>query len=120
MVYSWVIMTPDPQEVLDLAKQLVEAKATLDELTRKWEKIFSHSDSSPQPAKEKRTDSFAAKVRGVLAKEPGRVFTIGQVADLAEGDTLKVGRTLFRLANTGHVENAGRGLYRAPSAEVTH
>jgi hypothetical protein len=113
-------MTPDPQEVLDLAKQMVEAKATLDALTRKWEKIFSHAEASPRPAKEKRTDSFAAKVRTVLANEPGRVFTIGQVAELTDGDALKVGRTLFRLANTGHVSNAGRGLYRAPAAEVTH
>jgi hypothetical protein len=112
-------MTPDPQEVLNLAAQLVEAKATLEALTRKWDKIFSQNGAPSTRAKEKRTDSFAAKVRSVLAKEPERIFTIGQVADVTGGGNLKVGRTLFRLANTGHVLNAGRGLYRA-STEVTH
>ncbi len=105
-------MTPDPQEVLSLAAKIVETKAALDALNQKWEKLFSHNGASPTP-RAKRDDTFPAKLKAVLAGEPSRVFTIKEVAEIMGEDSLKVGRTLFRLSNTGHIINTERGLYSA-------
>jgi hypothetical protein len=116
MVYSDSTMTPNPQEVLDLATRIVETQSLLAELNRKWESMFSHNGVSTV-TRAKRDDSFAAKVKAALASEPGRIFTIAEVAEITEKDSLTVGRTLFRLSNTGHAINAGRGKYRAIAQE---
>jgi hypothetical protein len=112
-------MTPDPQEVLNLAAAIVETKATLNELNKKWEKLFSSAPNgaSVNAPRAARDNTFPSKLKAILSGEPGRLFTIGQVADIAGVETLKVGRTLFRLANTGHIDNPERGLYRAKHGE---
>lgn len=97
-----------------LAEQIVQAEALLASLQEKWAAIFSpngNGASAPNPG---RADSFAGKVRGFLNARPSDSFTIAQVASgMGEADTLKVGRTLFRLHTSGHIQNAGRGVYKA-------
>lgn len=107
-------MAPEPKEVLALAEKIVNVEKELTALKLQWERMFSPSEENTiKSTRGKRDGSFAAKVEALLSSDPGRVFTIGQVADALKEQPLKVGRTLFRLADTEHIENTGRGLYRA-------
>jgi hypothetical protein len=110
-------MTPDPQEVLKLAAQIVETKSLLAELNSKWEMMFSQNGASRVP-RAKRDNTFPAQLKAILASDPGKQFTISEVAETTKVDSLKVGRTLFRLANTGRIENPKRGFYQAKRTEV--
>ena len=111
-------MSPEPRVVLQLAKEIVDAEETLKALQHRWDEIFAVDSTRnvssdlfrPVPL---RDVSFASQVEAVLQSAPNEPFTIRMVAAKLESDSLKVGRTLFRLANTGKIENPSRGLYQA-------
>jgi len=111
-------MLPDPKEVLALATQIVETKSLLGELNRKWESMFS-SNGKSAPNRLAKSDNFTAKVRDAILATPGKSFTIAEVARILNADSLKVGRTLFRLAKTKKIDNPKRGKYRAKQQEAT-
>ena len=115
-------MSPDPRTVLQLAKEIVDAEEALKSLQHRWEELFE-SDSARDAIVEHnaklvshRDISFASKVENLLLSSPNDFFSIKMVASMLDTDSLKVGRTLFRLANTGKIENRGRGLYQAKAA----
>jgi len=106
-------MTPKPEDVLKLAEDIVAAKKMLSDLQTQWAAIFKGSaDSVAVTVRTKRTDSFASQVEAVILGKPGKLLTIAEVATaLGTDDTLKVGRTLFRLSNTKRIANPERGKY---------
>ncbi len=105
-------MPPKPEDVLKLADDLVKAKKVLDDLQAKWDSIFIPTPANAPSSRATRDGSFSSQAEAVITGEPGRAFTIGQVANaLGTEDTLKVGRTLFRLYNTGRIANPTRGCY---------
>ncbi len=110
-------MTPKPEYVLELADKIVKAQKVLDALQAEWDGMFSpNATMSLFGVKNRavRDGSFSSRVEAVITGEPGRLFTIGQVAQtLGTDDTLKVGRTLFRLHTTNRIANPQRGLYAA-------
>ena len=106
-------MFPEPKEVLALARQIEEAEASLSALRDTWKAIFTVASAAPKASRGPQKNSFTAKIETVLKSEPGRVFTIGQVADETGLEALKVGRALFRLAKTKRIDSPSRGLYRA-------
>ena len=78
---------------------------------------LSQNGASHTP-RAKRDNSFPAQLKAILSSDPGKQFTIAEVAETAKVNSLKVGRTLFRLANTGHIENPKRGFYQTKRTEV--
>jgi hypothetical protein len=116
-------MPPTPEEVLKLAQEIKDTKAKLGELQTAWDAMFGLTHivgSVPVSApRAKRENSFSSRVEAVILGEPGRAFTIGQVAEILGAETLEVGRTLFRLYKTNRIANPQRGMYSTKRAEVT-
>jgi hypothetical protein len=108
-------MTPKPEEVLKLASDIVKATKVLEDLQARWDAIFpSEPKPVPAPTRAIRESSFASRVEAVVVGQAGLPLTIAQVAAaLGTTDTLKVGRTLFRLYSTKRIANPERGRYSA-------
>lgn len=105
-------MAPDPKAVLHLAEQIVDTEARLAKLKAEWEAIFSMANTESAQIARKREGSLASRVEAIVLAEPARLFTIGQVAEELNEDSLKVGRALFQLANNKRIFSPSRGLYR--------
>ena len=109
-------MAPNPHHVLALAAKIAEAEKTLASLNEEWESMFSNAGVS-QPAvrtsRAKRDNSFPSRVEKVITESPQKTFTIAEVAEALGEESLKVGRALFRLSQSGRIDNPDRGKYRS-------
>ncbi len=113
---------PDPKYVLDLAQQIVSAKANLAELQAKWDALFA-----PQAAEEtvpnkggRKPDpeGNSAKVIAAINSDPTIEWNVEKIEKHTHLTRKQVEKCLFNLCATGKIRRVGRGLYAAMAASA--
>jgi hypothetical protein len=116
--------SPNPEEVLKLAKEIVDTKAALASLQSKWDGYFgsspvasgSHGAASAAPRKGGRkpdADSVTGRVLAFINSDPLAHF---DAADIQRGvgiDKKQAERTLFKLYAAKKIGKFSRGNYEA-------
>ena len=110
-------MNLTPESVLQLANQIVEAKDVLNELNKKWEKIFPGTGGlapeNPVPASASvPLMSLAARIIAAVTAQPNRNWAVGELCSaVGDDDAEKVKRSLNKLVFKEKIERRGRSLY---------
>jgi hypothetical protein len=113
---------PEPEEVMELAAELKEARSRVIHLESRWASFFSPSSPTTQsPATEIRVPGVVylkPRIVAFLESRPDVAYTTATVAKALDAKENSVGPYLSDLAVAGKVERRGRGLYGAlrPSA----
>jgi hypothetical protein len=110
-------MAPKPKDVLPLAQEITRLEAQLTEAKRKWNLLFGVVETEKK-TRSSSPDGLTAKIVNYIAESAGTISTIHAVAQVVQEDELAVGRTLYRLAKAGKIDNPGRGKYCAKEKEA--
>ena len=116
--------TPNPEDVLHLAKQIVDTKAALATLQAKWESYFASSPSPngvsiqtpAEPRKGGRkpdAGSVTGRVLAFINSDPQAHFDAADVQRRLGIDKKQAERTLFKLYATKKIAKHSRGNYEA-------
>jgi len=106
---------PQPDEVLELAQELKEARSRVEHLEAQWNAFFSQATnhaSSTVPVL-----FLKPRIVQYLEDNPKNSYTLAQVSAALAAKENSVGPYLAELAKTGQIEKRGRGLYGALSKE---
>lgn len=105
-------MVPKPKDVLPLAQEITELEKKLADAKRRWNTLFG-IEETPRRGRQSSADTLASKVQTFIDDNEGGDFTISAVAKAVGGDEMAVGRSLYRLARLGKINNPARGKYCA-------
>lgn len=101
---------PQPEEVMELAADLKEARRKVAELESRWEAFFSQAPAAPMNLK--------PRIIQFLEARPDVAFSTATVSEALEAKENSVGPYLSDLAKEGKIERRGRGLYGAVSVDI--
>ena len=98
---------PQPDEVMELAVQLKQARNRVIELESRWESFFAQSPAAVQPA----AISLRQRIVQFLEARPDISYSTASVAQALNAKENSVGPYLSDMAKEGTIERRGRGLY---------
>lgn len=102
---------PQPEEVMDLAAELKEARSRVAELEARWASFFSQGLSAGLVSAP--TQHLKPRIIAFLAERPDLSFNMASIATALDAKENSVGPYLSDLAQDGKIERRGRGLYGA-------
>lgn len=109
---------PQPEEVIELANELKEARSRVADLEARWNEFFTQQ-SAALPAVV--TMQFLKpRIIQYLEMNPRNSYTVSQVSEGLSAKENSVGPYLAELVKTGQIERRGRGLYGALSEDSDH
>lgn len=103
-------MIPDPEEVLEVARQLKETRELVRQLEARWASFFSASQQSTLTLE---VAPLKTRIVNLLSSRATDAFTIATISNLLEANPNSVGPYLSDLAAEGRIERRGRGMYGA-------
>lgn len=117
---KWIITTregtpmpvPQPEEVIELAAELKEARSRVAELESRWNAFFmpsSAQETMPTPA----FMYLKPRIIAFLNERPDIAFNVASVSKALNASENSVGPYLSDLAKVGKIERRDRGLYGA-------
>jgi hypothetical protein len=106
------MQAPKPKDVLPLAQEITRLETQLADAKRRWNLLFGIEQAERKP-RASSVDGITARIATFIVTHPDQDHTISSVAAALSEPELQVGRTLYRLAQTGKIENPSRGKYRA-------
>jgi hypothetical protein len=100
---------PDPEEVMDLAAKICDARNALRELETRWSALFALSKCSNT------MDEIPLKPRIIqlLEKQSDDAYSASSISKMLGAKRNSVGPYLSLLANGGKIERRDRGIYGA-------
>jgi hypothetical protein len=122
--YSKPIMkSPEPEEILELAQALKDAKAIAARLQAQWDSYFAPQGNVdlPFPKKGGRrsdSDSTTGKILAKLAEDPAKDYGKDDMGRALGIDAKKAERTMLKLYSIHKIARTGRGRYTAKKMEI--
>jgi hypothetical protein len=105
---------PQPDDVIELATELKEARLRLATLEERWESFFNTGIIvAPAPKL-----GLKPRIIQFLEERPDVSFNMATVARALDANENSVGPYLSELANDGKIEKRERGLYGAFRAKT--
>ena len=100
---------PQPEEVIELAQELRDARNRVAELEARWNAFFSQA----QPVPVVTVQFLKPRIIKYLESNPKNSYTLAQVSVALSAKENSVGPYLAELVKDGKIERRGRGLYGA-------
>lgn len=104
---------PQPEEVMELAAELKDARSRVAELESRWEAFFSQTPAVIQPA----PMNLKPRIIQFLEERPDVSYSTANVAQALDAKENSVGPYLSDLAKEGKIQRRGRGLYGAAQSK---
>lgn len=102
---------PQPDEVIELANELKEARSRVAELEARWNEFFTHQ--AARAPVEVAVQFLKPRIIQYLEANPKNSYSVSQVSESLSAKENSVGPYLAELVKAGLVERRGRGLYGA-------
>lgn len=114
--------TPDPIEVVALAKEIMQLRSVLAEAERKWEALFGNVATSPTQEKKARgrvasESSFSGKIVDLLNSEPTKEFDIHALTVHFGVEKGQIDRAIQNLFAKKRIHRIRRGVYGSIHAD---
>ncbi len=101
---------PQPEEVMELATELRQARSRVAELEARWESFFTQGEANIVLVP---VQNLKPRIIQFLEKRPDMAYTMTAVSAALGAKENSVGPYLSELAKEGKIERRGRGLYGA-------
>ena len=109
---------PQPEEVMELANELKDARSRVTELEARWEAFFSQNVTVHVGSSAPVSVYLKPRIVQFLEERPDFSFTTAAVAKALSANENSVGPYLSDLTNEGKIARRGRGLYGALRAKL--
>lgn len=104
---------PQPEEVMELARELKEARNRVSELESRWEKFFIRTDGTQESSPAPVVTYLKPRIIAFLNEHPELSYNVASVAKALSASENSVGPYLSDLTRDGKIERRDRGLYGA-------
>ncbi len=103
---------PQPEEVMELASELKEARSRVAELESRWKSFFNQpSVQKPETDGPSVIQFLRPRIIEFLETRPDRAFAMAHIASSLNAKENSVGPYLSDLVKEGKIARRGRGLY---------
>jgi hypothetical protein len=109
---------PEPEDVIDLARKLKDAKELVNVLQDRWNALFMPSSNGTEESEataeeERRSSTLANRIMALLNDHPTESFSASTVSALLDAKQTSVASILSRLVSEGKIRKEGHSEYRA-------
>lgn len=101
---------PQPDEVMELAAELKQARSRVADLEARWASFFLHGEPNIVMVP---VQNLKPRIVQFLKDKPEMAYTMADVSKALNANENSVGPYLSELAKDGKIEKRGRGLYGA-------
>lgn len=101
---------PDPEEVMELASELKQARSRIADLESRWAAFFAQREPNIVLVP---VQNLKPRIVRFLEDKPEMAYTMADVSKALNANENSVGPYLSELAKDGKIEKRGRGLYGA-------
>lgn len=101
---------PQPDEVMELAAELKEARSRVADLEARWASFFLQGEPNIIMVP---VQNLKPRIVQFLGDKPEMAYTMADVSKALNANENSVGPYLSELAKDGKIEKRGRGLYGA-------
>lgn len=113
---------PEPEEVIDLARRLKDAKDLVHVLQDRWNALFMPSSNGTEESEatseeERRTSTLANRIMALLNDHATESFSASTVSALLDAKQTSVASILSRLVSESKIRKEGHSEYRAIEKE---
>ncbi len=110
---------PQPEEVLELASALKDAREHVAKLETRWIAFFNLAPPPAPPPPPAPVQNLKPRIVQFLEERPDVAYNMATVAKALDANENSVGPYLSELAKEGKIEKRERGLYGAkrPAAD---
>ena len=105
---------PQPDEVMELAAELKQARSRVADLESRWASFFSQGEPNIILVP---VQNLQPRIVQFLEDKPEMSYTMADVSKALTANENSVGPYLSELAKDGKIEKRGRGLYGALRAK---
>jgi hypothetical protein len=109
--------SPNPQDVLKLAADMVAAQKHLDTLKAQWDSLFAGSGLSVsaevKPGRRAHPEGISSRIFVLMESEPNSVFDTALLQERLGISREQVEPALYNLFAAGKVKRVSRGKYQA-------
>lgn len=110
---------PQPEEVMELASELQEARSRVSQLEARWVAFFTNTNGDGGPDSGVSTQFLKPRIVTFLEERPTLSFNLATIAKGLNAKENSVGPYLSELAKDGKISRSGRGLYASKEHEIS-